>query len=41
MFTGIITDKGNVRSVEKRGDTRFVINTAFDPDDFDIGAVYA
>ena len=41
MFTGIITDKGNVRSVEKRGDTRFVINTAFDPDDFDIGASIA
>jgi riboflavin synthase len=41
MFTGIITDKGNVRSVEKRGDTRFVINTAFDPNDFSIGASIA
>ena len=29
MFTGIITDKGVVRAVEKRGDTRFVIGTAY------------
>jgi riboflavin synthase len=41
MFTGIITDKGVVRAVEKRGDTRFVIGTAYDPDDFDIGASIA
>ena len=30
MFTGIITDIGTVRSVEARGDTRFVIGTAYD-----------
>jgi riboflavin synthase len=41
MFTGIVTDKGEIRGVEKRGDTRFVINTAFDPEDFDIGASIA
>jgi riboflavin synthase len=41
MFTGIVTDVGNIRAVEQRGDTRFVINTAFDPEDFDIGASIA
>ncbi len=30
MFTGIITDIGTVRSVEARGDTRFVIGTTYD-----------
>lgn len=38
MFTGIITDIGSVKSVEQRGDTRFVIGTHFDADDIDIGA---
>lgn len=41
MFTGIITDIGRVRSVEKRGDTRFTIATAYDPDGIDIGASIA
>ncbi|MGB6087675.1 riboflavin synthase [Parvibaculum sp.] len=41
MFTGIITDIGRVRSVEKRGDTRFIIATAYDPDGIDIGASIA
>ena len=41
MFTGIVTDVGDIRAVEQRGDTRFVINTAFDPEDFDIGASIA
>jgi len=38
MFTGIITDVGQVRSVEQAGDTRFVIDTHYDTDAFDIGA---
>lgn len=38
MFTGIITDVGEVRSVERQGDTRFVIATAFATDDIAIGA---
>lgn len=41
MFTGIITDIGRVRSVEQRGDTRFVIGTAFDMATVDIGASIA
>jgi len=41
MFTGIITDVGTVRSVEKRGDTRFVLNTAYDVDTIDLGASIA
>lgn len=41
MFTGIITDIGRVRSVKKRGDTRFTIATAYDPDGIDIGASIA
>ena len=30
MFTGIVTDLGRLRSVEQRGDTRLVIDTAYD-----------
>lgn len=41
MFTGIITDIGRIRAVEKRGDTRFTITTAYDPDGIDIGASIA
>lgn len=41
MFTGIITDVGRVRSVEQRGDTRFIIETAFDMAGVDIGASIA
>ncbi len=41
MFTGIITDIGRVRAVERRGDTRFVIATAFDMADVAIGASIA
>jgi len=41
LFTGIITDIGRVRSVKKRGDTRFTIATAYDPDGIDIGASIA
>lgn len=41
MFTGIVTDVGVVRSVEKAGDTRFVIETSYDPDSIEIGASIA
>ncbi len=38
MFTGIITDVGAVRAVEKRGDTRFVLQTSYDTSGIDMGA---
>jgi riboflavin synthase len=41
MFTGIVTDVGRVRSVERRGDTRFVIETAYDPQGIALGASIA
>jgi len=41
MFTGIVTDKGRVRSIEKNGDTRVVIETAFSADKIDVGASIA
>ncbi|PKR50698.1 riboflavin synthase [Thalassospira marina] len=41
MFTGIITDIGTVRSIEKKGDTRFEFNTAFDISKIDLGASIA
>lgn len=41
MFTGIVTDVGRVRSVETRGDTRFVIETVYDPDTIATGASIA
>jgi len=41
MFTGIITDLGKVRSVERRGDTRFSIETAYPLDEVAIGASIA
>ncbi len=41
MFTGIVTDMGEVRSVEKRGDTRVAIATGYDTDTIDIGASIA
>lgn len=41
MFTGIVTDVGRVKSVEKTGDTRFVIETSYDPDSIEIGASIA
>ena len=41
MFTGIITDLGEVRSVERRGDTRFVIGTSYDMGGVAIGASIA
>ncbi|GAB5471857.1 MAG: riboflavin synthase [Rhodospirillales bacterium] len=41
MFTGIVTDLGRVLKVERRGDTRFVIATAYDVSDVAIGASVA
>ncbi len=41
MFTGIITDVGAIRQVEKRGDTHVVIATHYDVGAIDIGASIA
>ncbi len=41
MFTGIVTDLGVVRSVEKRGDRRLVIATGYDMEGVAIGASIA
>lgn len=41
MFTGIITDIGQVKSLEKRGDTRIVISTSYDTTTVEIGASIA
>ena len=41
MFTGIITDVGTIRAVEQRGDTRVVLDTAFDTSTVDLGASIA
>ena len=38
MFTGIITDIGTIRSIEKKGDTRIEITTRFDTASINIGA---
>jgi riboflavin synthase len=41
MFTGIVTDRGAVRHIEKRGDTHIVIGTSYDTGGIDIGASIA
>ena len=41
MFTGIVTDVGQLRHIEKRGDTHFVIATNYDVASVDIGASIA
>ncbi|MCK0150715.1 riboflavin synthase [Marivita sp. S6314] len=41
MFTGIVTDIGEVRQLEHRGDLRARIATAYDTDGIDIGASIA
>lgn len=41
MFTGIITDVGRIAAVERRGDTRFRIETAYDMAGVAIGASIA
>jgi riboflavin synthase len=41
MFTGIVTDVGRVRHIEKRGDTHIVISTALDLTNVPMGASIA
>ena len=41
MFTGIITDIGRVRSVERDGDAQIVLATHYDLSDIVIGASVA
>lgn len=41
MFTGIVTDIGDIRSLERRGDLRARIGTRFDTSGIDIGASIA
>ena len=41
MFTGIITDIGTIRELEKRGDLRARIATQYDPDSIALGASIA
>ncbi|MBM2577933.1 riboflavin synthase [Jannaschia sp. Os4] len=41
MFTGIVTDIGTVRALERRGDLRARIGTGYDPDGIDLGASIA
>jgi riboflavin synthase len=41
MFTGIVTDVGQLRSIEKAGDVRFEIDTAFDTAGIEFGASIA
>ena len=41
MFTGIVTDLGAVRSIERHGDTRIEIETAYDTDAIELGASVA
>lgn len=41
MFTGIITDIGRIRAIERRGDMRAQIGTGYDTDTIAIGASIA
>ena len=41
MFTGIVTDVGQVRHIDKRGDTHFVIATHYDVSAIEMGASIA
>ncbi len=41
MFTGLISDLGQIRSVESRGDTRIIFETAYDTAGIEIGASIA
>lgn len=41
MFTGIVTDRSRVRSVEPGGDTRFVLETGYDTETIARGASIA
>jgi|SRR5215472_6030279 len=41
MFTGLVTDVGKIRHLEKRGDTHVVIDTNYDVASIDLGASIA
>jgi len=41
MFTGIVTDIGRIAAVEPRGDTRVIVETAYDTASVDLGASIA
>lgn len=41
MFTGIVTDVGEVRKIEKTGDTRIEIDTRYDTHEIELGASIA
>lgn len=41
MFTGIVSDIGRVRAIERRGDTRLAIETAYDTGTIAVGASIA
>ncbi|WP_116132003.1 riboflavin synthase [Tropicimonas sp. IMCC34043] len=41
MFTGIVTDIGEIRQIEQRGDLRLRIGTGYDMDSVEIGASIA
>ncbi|MEG3163687.1 riboflavin synthase [Sphingomonas sp. PB2P19] len=41
MFTGIVSDIGTIARVEARGDTRIVVDTAYDTTGVDLGASIA
>ena len=41
MFTGIVTDVGQVRQIEKKGDTHIVLATHYDMDKIPVGASIA
>ncbi|SNS47410.1 riboflavin synthase [Tropicimonas sediminicola] len=41
MFTGIVTDIGEIRALERRGDLRAQIGTSYDMDTVDMGASIA
>ena len=41
MFTGIISDMGTLRGIERRGDMRARIGTSYDTDSIEIGASIA
>lgn len=41
MFTGIVTDIGTIKNVERRGDLRARIGTSYDPTGIDLGASIA
>lgn len=41
MFTGIVTDVGQVRHIEKRGDTHVVVSTHYDVSAIEMGASIA